>query len=122
MTLEELYRKIDGDYEAAMRVLRLEKLLDKHIRKLPENPIFSDLARAGETLDPVALFESAHAIKGVAGNLGLTGLYRLASNLSDEFRPGSARKHTDEEVKGMLADAAALYEKTVAGIRAYIAS
>lgn len=121
MTLKELYLKIDGDYSAAMRILPIESLLDKLIRKLPDTQAFADLAKAGETMDPAAIFESAHAIKGVSGNLGLTGLYRLASELSDEFRPGSARKHTDDEVKGMLADIAALYEKTAAGIREYAA-
>ena len=37
MTLQELYRQIGGDYEQALKVLRVEKLADKHIRKLPGN-------------------------------------------------------------------------------------
>ena len=32
MTIQELYGKIGGDYEQALRVLRMDKLLDKHIR------------------------------------------------------------------------------------------
>ena len=31
MTLKELYSKIGGDYDQAVRVLRMEKLIDKHI-------------------------------------------------------------------------------------------
>lgn len=79
------------------------------------------MGRFSEAIPPKAGSKRADAIKGVSSNLGLTGLYRLASELSDEFRPGSARKHTDDEVKGMLADPAALYEKTAAGIRKYAA-
>ena len=32
MTIEELYEQIGGDYEQAKRVLRMDKLIDKHIR------------------------------------------------------------------------------------------
>ena len=119
MTLEELYREIGGDYAQAMKILRIEKLLDKHIRKLPENPIFDHLAKAGETMDPTTLFEASHAVKGVCGNLGLTELYALAVELSEEFRPGNARRHTDAEVKKLLEDTDALYQKAVVGIREY---
>ena len=32
MTIQELYQMIDGDYDQAIRVLRVDKLIDKHIR------------------------------------------------------------------------------------------
>ena len=35
MTLPELYQTIGGDYDQALRVLHIEKLIDKHIRKFP---------------------------------------------------------------------------------------
>ena len=65
MTLQALYQKIDGDYEQALRVLRMEKLLDKHIRKLAANGVVDRLLEAGKTLDPTQMFETAHAAKGV---------------------------------------------------------
>ena len=40
MTLKELYIEIGGDYDRALSVLRIEKLIDKHIRKLPREPHF----------------------------------------------------------------------------------
>ena len=73
MTLQELYQNIDGDYDQALRVLRMDKLLDKHIRKLTKNGVITQLLAAGETMDPTALFEAAHAAKGVCANLGLAG-------------------------------------------------
>ena len=36
MTLRELYQKIDGNYDRGIQILRVEKLMDKHIRKLPK--------------------------------------------------------------------------------------
>ena len=119
MTLQELYDEIGGSYEQATRVLSVDKLVDKHIRKFTKNGVVEALLDAGETLDQTQMFETAHAVKGVCGNLGLTGLYDLASELSDEFRPGNERQHTDEEVKEMLGKVKDLYGKTAAGIAAY---
>ena len=52
MTLQELYQNIDGDYDQALRVLRMDKLLDKHIRKLTKNGVITQLLAAGETMEP----------------------------------------------------------------------
>ena len=76
MTLRELYQNIDGDYDQAMRVLRIEKLVDKHIRKFSQNGVVERLLEAGRTKDAQEMFESAHAMKGICGNLGLKDLGR----------------------------------------------
>ena len=119
MTLQELYENINGDYAQAMRVLRMEKLMDKHIRKLTKNGVVDKLLAAGETMDPTALFEAAHAAKGVCGNLGLVALASAASEIAEEFRPGNARRMDDAEVKEKLGAIAALYRKTAEGIARY---
>jgi HPt (histidine-containing phosphotransfer) domain-containing protein len=119
MTPRELYALIEGDYDKAMQVLSIEKLLDKHIRKLPENSIFSDLENAGKTMDETALFESTHAIKGVCSNLGLVKLSEMASVICEEFRPGNERKLSDDEVKKTLEGIFELYNKTAAAIKEY---
>ena len=121
MTLQELYTNIGGDFEQATRVLRVEKLIDKHIRKFAGNPIFERLFAATESMDATELFESTHAIKGVCSNLGLTNLAALASDVTEEYRPGNARKLSDEEVKAKLAALKEGYEKTIEGIKAYTA-
>ena len=119
MTLKELYDQIGGDYEQAIRVLRMEKLMDKHIRKLTKGGVVEALLAAGETMDPTQLFETAHAVKGVCGNLGLMKLSAAASEITEEYRPGSTRKFSDSEIGEKLRDLAALYEQTKAGIAAY---
>ena len=119
MTLKELYQNIGGNYDQAIRVLLMEKLLDKHIRRLPRGGSVEALLAAGDTLDPTALFETSHAAKGICGNLGLTGLAAAASEISEEFRPGNPRKMTDDQVRAKLAEISALYAKTTEGIRRY---
>jgi HPt (histidine-containing phosphotransfer) domain-containing protein len=119
MTLQELYQDIGGDYEQAMKVLRMEKLLDKHIRKLNKNGVVEQLLEAGKEMDPTHLFETAHAAKGVCANLGLVRLSQAASEIAEEYRPGNPRRMSDAEVKEKLDTIAALYEKTAAGIQKY---
>ena len=121
MTLPELYLRIDGDYAQALRVLRVEKLIDKHIRKFETAGPVKDLLDAGARMDAQQIFESAHAAKGVCGNLGLLKLSDAASALTEEFRPGHPRSLSDAQVKEQLAALDALYRQTVNGIRDYIA-
>ena len=119
MTLQELYKSIDGDYDKAMQILRIEKLMDKHIRKLTTSGTLDKLIEAGARMDPTELFEAAHAVKGVCANLGLVVLAEEASEICDEFRPGSSRKYTDEEVRDKLAAFEKQYRKTAEGISRY---
>lgn len=119
MTLRELYQNIGGDYEQAMRVLRMEKLLDKHIRRLPSNGVVEELLGASERMDQTELFEKAHACKGVCANLGLIKLSDLASEITEEFRPGHGRRLSDGEVRARIAAIRELYALTVEGIRKY---
>ena len=119
MTLQELYQQIGGDYEQALKVLRVEKLVDKHIRKLPGNGLIESLLAAGERMDPTELFETAHAVKGNYANLGLIRLSAVASEICEEFRPGNARRFSDGEVREKLREIGVAYGKVTEGIRAY---
>ncbi|MBE6869551.1 MAG: Hpt domain-containing protein [Ruminococcus albus] len=119
MTLQELYYEIGGDYEQAMRVLRMEKLVDKHIRKMRTNLVVEKLIDAGDRIEPSKIFETAHAMKGVCANLGLVGLAGMASELAEEFRPGNRRRLSDEEVKTRIAKIDEAYKRTSDRIRRY---
>ena len=119
MTLQQLYSMIDGDYAQAIKVMRIDKLVDKHIRKLPANPIFPEMNEAAKTLDPVRLFESAHAMKGVCSNLGLVKLSALASEIAEEFRPGNPRTVSDDAVIAKIAQIDAMFKKAAEGIKEY---
>ena len=120
MTLKELYENIDGNYDQVIRVLRMEKLIDKHIRKVTQGGVIDKLLAAGKNMDPTEMFETAHTVKGFTANLGLTKLSELASQISEEFRPGKPRTMSDDEVAQKLSEMDALYQKTVEGIRQYI--
>ena len=119
MTIQELYAKIGGDYDQAVRVMKKDKLIDKYVRKLTASNVGEMLAQAGETMDGTKLFESAHAMKGVCSNLGLVALANAADEITEEFRPGNARKLSDEQVKQKLQAIIQRYEDTTRCIREY---
>ena len=120
MNIQELYQSIDGDYDQAIRVLRVEKLVDKHIRRFVDNDVVDGLLAAGSSMDPTDLFEAAHAVKGVAANLGITKLSDAASEITEDFRPGNERKLSDEDVKQRIETIRELHEQIVYKIRKYI--
>ena len=70
-------------------------------------------------MDPTELFETAHAVKGVCANLGLTGIAAAASDIAEEYRPGNPRTLTDAEVVEKLGEVEALYLKAKEGIQRY---
>ena len=122
MTLEELYENIGADYDQALRVLRMDKLIDKHICKLTKNGVIDSLIAAGDAMDPTQLFESAHAVKGICANLGLVGIAEAASDIAEEYRPGNPRTLSDDEVKEKIRAIDEAYQKTKTGIDAYVSA
>lgn len=119
MTISELYASIDGDYEQAKRVLRMDRLIDKHIRRFKSAGVGEQIVAAGRAMDAQALFESAHAMKGVCGNLGLVKLAEAANEITEEFRPGHARTMSDDEVREKIAAVETLYRNAIEGIERY---
>ena len=119
MTIQQLYENIGGNYDQAVRVMKSDRLIDKYIRKLAGSGVGEALAGAAETMDATALFESAHAMKGVCSNLGLDALAGAAGEITEEFRPGNGRRLSDDEVKAKLRAIAEKYRQTAEGIRQY---
>ena len=119
MTIRELYEIIGGNYDQAVRVMKSDRLIDKYIRKLTGSNLDQMLTEAGAAMDGARLFESAHAMKGVCANLGLDDLARAADEITEEFRPGNARRLSDDAVREKLDALAARYNTTVEGISRY---
>ncbi|MBR6090319.1 MAG: Hpt domain-containing protein [Anaerolineaceae bacterium] len=119
MTLEELYKEIGGNYEQAQRVMKMDKLIDRYIKKLKSSGVGERLSAAADAMDPAMLFESAHAMKGVCANLGLDSLASAAEEICEEFRPGKERKFSDDEVREKTAEIRKMFDKTIEGIAKY---
>lgn len=122
MTIQEIYEKIGGNYDHAVQIMRMDKMISKYLLKLTDSDVCDKLKEAAGSMDPGALFESAHAMKGVCANLGLDDLAAAVSEVTEEYRPGAGRKLSDDEVKAKLDEIFSKFEKTKAGIEEYKAS
>ena len=116
MTPKELYERIGGDYDAALKILMNDALIGRFIVKIPEDPSCPNLLKAAETLDPAGMFEASHAMKGVYANLGLTNLSAAASVITEEFRSGSQRRMSDEAVQEKVAEIKEMYHTAITAI------
>ena len=121
MTIQELYARMGADYDRAIKIMRRDRLVDRSVRRFAASDLCDKLVEAGNTMDETALFEVTHAVKGVSANLGITSLYDLAGEVTDEFRPGNARTLSDDEVKAKLAEIEEIFQRCVEAINAYIA-
>lgn len=122
MTIKELYEEIGGNYDQAIKIMKFDKLIDRHIRKFTNTVIMDNMKAASETMDATGMFESAHAMKGVCANLGLVKLSDSASELAEEFRPGTARSMSDDEVRAKVEAIGDMFITTTDGIRRYAES
>ncbi|MDR0903622.1 MAG: Hpt domain-containing protein [Ruminococcus sp.] len=81
---------------ALSRMLNKEEMYKKFLRKFREDTNIYQLKDIVENNDKFSsedcekIFHYAHTIKGVAGNLGLTGIYNESSYISEATRNGSA--------------------------------
>lgn len=120
MTIQELYKQFGGNYEQVSRIMKTDQLIERYICRFEESGLMERLRAAAETMDASGIFEAAHAMKGVCGNLGFDTLAEEAAALADEFRTGRERMLTDDEVCGKLRSIEALYQRTVDGIHTYM--
>ena len=114
MTLEQLYAQIGGAYSDTLGRLRSEKLIERFIRKFPDDPSFSQLETAIAEKDWETAFRAAHTLKGVAQNLGLQELYLVDEQLTEALR--GPKELQDKELFQKVSQC---YQKTVAGIREF---
>ena len=119
MTIQELYAEIDGNYAHALDIMRMDRLIDKHIRKLEKSGMGQALREACRTMDARAIFDRAHAMKGVCGNLGLDHLSEAAGEIAEEFREGNPRTLSDDEVRARVEDVCTRFDRAAEGIRKY---
>lgn len=119
MTVPELYENVGGSYESAKRILPSDRLIGKFVLKFLTDKSCEKLLTAKDAGDATGMFEGAHALKGVCANLGFNDLSHMASEVADNFRPGSAPTMSDGDVDKRCAEIKALYDKTIAGIQQF---
>lgn len=91
MIMDENFRKqleengVDVD-TTLKRFMGKESLFMKFIVKFADDESCKGIRTGLENRDAQVIFERAHSLKGVAGNLGITPVYTLAAEIADLFR------------------------------------
>lgn len=86
MELKEFYDKIDGDYEDTVSRLMKDEIVKKFVIKFLNDKSFEELKSNLESSNMEDAFRSAHTLKGVASNLGMTKLYTVGSEITEALR------------------------------------
>ena len=121
MTVQELYANIGGNYESAKRILPMDKLIAKFIVKFLDDKSAEKLFSAWSGGDGTAIFEGAHALKGVCGNLGLDALGESARIVTEECREGNTPTMGARELDGLVEKMKDDYTRTIEAIRRFSA-
>lgn len=78
--------------EGISRCCGSEALYLRLVKMIPEEKGFDDLKNAIKANDTDAAFAAAHTLKGVLGNLSLSPMYEIASEMTEQLR---AHEQTD---------------------------
>jgi HPt (histidine-containing phosphotransfer) domain-containing protein len=86
---ETMLRQYGINYAAGVsRFLEDAPLYEEMLREFPSDQAIVQLQQAFEKEDYADLFQHAHALKGVSGNLDMERLYRASGELAELLRCG----------------------------------
>ena len=95
LTLDSL-RAWGADVDDGLkRCMNNEAFYLRLVAKAMQDTAFDSLKQAVESGDPVRGFETAHALKGVTGNLALTPLDRPVREITELLRARTDMDYTD---------------------------
>lgn len=94
MTLEQMYQSIGSDLNDVLKRLRKPALVSRLVKKYEAGNAkhIEALEQAISQKNYEAVFDPAHAIKGVAMNLGFAKLSESATELTESARAGDYSK------------------------------
>lgn len=111
MSVEELYQNIGGDYAAIKARLGKEELIERFVKKFPNEPSYAAMLKAVESGDIEGAFVATHTLKGVVANLSFQKLYEELSVMLEQLRPRQENASPNQ-----LQRVVACYEQVLAEI------
>lgn len=98
------------DYDAALaRFVGKRAIYEKYLAKFLEDEHARDAATAYENRNFVEVLEQTHALKGVAGTLGMTELYEISAEIVKDLR-NDETDGLDEKLAKLLDECGKLKE------------
>ena len=113
--IENAYNQIGADFSDVLRRFTSEKLIVRFAEKFLEDGSFEQLGEALRSGNADAAFLASHTLKGIAQNMGFTGLYEPSNALTEELRANPADLTRARELRVPVE---AEYGKTAQALRA----
>ena len=88
MYIEEIYERLGADYSDVLRRMGKAERVIRFLSIFPDDPSYLRLSEALKSGDAEVAFRSAHSLKGICMNLGLTALRDSSSALTETLRGG----------------------------------
>lgn len=114
MTLEECYNKIGANYRDLLQRLGSQDFAELFAKKFVEDDSFANLEKALQENKGEEAFRAVHTLKGVAQNLSLENLYRVAFTLTETLRGREITAECAAQFDAVKCE----YEKTIAALKA----
>ena len=86
MDIKKFYLETNSNYEAALSIMMNDILIERMIKKFMDNNVYPSIIKAYQENNIKEVFALSHSFKGVTGNLALTKLYEIASELTEATR------------------------------------
>lgn len=86
MNIKKFYEDTNSNYNAALSIMMNDMLIERMIKKFMENNSYNAIIDAYNAKNIKEVFVLSHSFKGVTGNLALTSLYNIASDLTELTR------------------------------------
>ena len=92
MTLSETYDKMGGDYKDVIGRFYSAELIERFLKKFPDDPSYHNLCEAFAQNDVKAAFCAAHTLKGICQNLAIANLAQPLCTMTELLRAERLRK------------------------------
>lgn len=101
---ENRLRGVGIDYDAALaRFVGKRAIYEKYLIRFLEDEHAMEAAKAFEERNYEEMLEQTHALKGLAGTLGMTSLFEVSSDIVKDLRSGEVDE-LEEKLKKLLAE------------------
>ncbi len=113
MTIEQCYAQMGGSFAEVSARLPSTRLIEKFVRKFPEDPSYAQLKQALAENSLTDAFRAAHTLKGVAANLSFEPLRQSASDITELLRHAES---IPAEAEVLFEKVTQNYDRTLAAI------
>ena len=119
MNVKQFYEAVNGNYVAALDTMMMDSFIIKMLTKFNEKNSFDALKESYLNEDYRGVFEAAHSLKGVVGNLALTDLFNKVVPVVEAVRNYTPNQKVD--IKGDFEKLEESYNLVIENIKTLIA-